>query len=481
RPTRRRRVGRRPAAVSPVGVSGEHSGLSERVHRELVARAADAARSVYGVRRVRALLPGGRDHAGRRRDVRRLLLLQVLRRLRGRLPGSRRRLDGRGGRVSRPLPQGRTVMTSNEAVAYAVVLARAQAIGCYPITPQTLIVERLAELTVGRDDVEFANLESEHSMFGYVIAAARAGVRAFTATSSQGLLYAHEQLHRASRERVSLVAVNVNRAVLAPWSLEPDLADSMSQRDTGWIQLYCSSGQEVLDTVLCAYRIAEEAMLPVLVCAEGFLLSHTSEVVDVPSQEDVDSFLPPSTPPPEWLIDPTEPRTYAAVAQPDEYYGFQHNVAAALEDARHSIGEVADAFAAQFGRTKVAGLDVHGAPDGSRAIVAIGTVAETALELLEHDSELRVVRVHAYRPFPADELGAALAGVETVAVVDRAPAFGALGPLGSDVLSLDLGDARVRDFVCGLGGARVTPSTLSWMLAHATAPGASPAWVPVGV
>src|SRR5581483_6719156 len=353
RRTRRRRVGRRPAAVSPDGVSGEHSGLSERVHRALVARAADAARSVYGVRRVRALLPGGRDHAGRRRDVRRLLLLQGLRCLRGRLPGTRRRLDGSGARVSRPLPQGQAVMTSNEAVAYAVVLARAQAIGCYPITPQTLIVERLAELTVGRDDVEFANLESEHSMFGYVIAAARAGVRAFTATSSQGLLYAHEQLHRASRERVPLVAVNVNRAVLAPWSLEPDLADSMSQRDTGWIQLYCSSGQEVLDTVLCAYRIAEEAMLPVLVCAEGFLLSHTSEVVDVPSQEEVDRFLPPTSPPPDWLIDPMEPRTYAAVAQPDEYYAFQRNVAAALDEARHSIGEVAGVFAAQFGRAKV--------------------------------------------------------------------------------------------------------------------------------
>ena len=137
------------------------------------------------------------------------------------------------------VPRGRTLLTSDEAAAYAVMLARAQAIGCYPITPQTIIVERLAELTAGRDDVEFANLESEHAMFAYVIAASRAGVRTFTATSSQGLLYAHEQLHRASRERVPLVAVNINRAVFAPWSLQPDLSDSMSQRDTGWVQLYC--------------------------------------------------------------------------------------------------------------------------------------------------------------------------------------------------------------------------------------------------
>ena len=137
-------------------------------------------------------------------------------------------------------------MTADEAVAQAVALARVQAIASYPITPQTIIVERLADLVAGRDDVEYANLESEHSMFGWAIAASHAGVRTFTATSSQGLLYAHEQLHRASRERVPLVAVNVNRSIFAPWSLEPDLSDSMSQRDTGWIQLYCSSVQEVL-------------------------------------------------------------------------------------------------------------------------------------------------------------------------------------------------------------------------------------------
>ena len=159
--------------------------------------------------------------------------------------------------MSVALPHGRMVLTSDEAAAYAVMLARARAIGCYPITPQTVIVERLADLVAERGDVEFANVESEHAMFGYVIGASRAGVRTFTATSSQGLLYAHEQLHRASRERVPLVAVNINRAVFAPWSIQPDLSDSMSQRDTGWIQLYCASAQEVVDSILCAYRIAE--------------------------------------------------------------------------------------------------------------------------------------------------------------------------------------------------------------------------------
>lgn len=369
------------------------------------------------------------------------------------------------------LAQGRVVLTGNEAAAHGAILARAQAIGCYPITPQTVIMERLAELTAGRDDVEFANLESEHSMFGYVIGAARAGVRTFTATSSQGLLYAHEQLHRASRERVPLVVVNVNRSVFAPWSIEPDLSDSMSQRDTGWIQLYCASAQELLDTVLCAYRIAETAMLPVMVCAEGFILSHTSEVVDVPDQATVDAFLPPFEPPEEWLLDPARPRSFSALPESGDYAAFQHRVAEALDEARGLIESVAAEFGASFGRHKTGCLEVAGNPDADAALVTIGTIGESALELLADDEDLLLVRVHAYRPFPAAELEAALARASYVTVVDRAPGFGSLGPLGSDVRSLDLRHAKaVTNVVCGLGGTDVTPRTLRWAL-HRTRSG----------
>ncbi|HXR12448.1 MAG TPA: hypothetical protein VN770_09145 [Gaiellaceae bacterium] len=359
------------------------------------------------------------------------------------------------------LPRGRTVMTANEAAAYAVMLARVQAVACYPITPQTLIVERLADLVAGRDDVEYANLESEHSMFGYVIAAARAGVRTFTATSSQGLLYAHEQLHRASRERVPLVAVDVNRAVFAPWSIEPDLTDSMSQRDTGWIQLYCASAQEVLDSVLCAYRIAETALLPVLVCEEGFLLSHTSEIVDVPDQETVDAFIPPFDPPAGWMLDPDEPHAFSALPDSNDYFAFQRNVAAAMDGARGLIAEAASEFTSHFGREKVAALEVTGDPGAERALVAVGTIADTARELLDDGEDLLVVRVHAYRPFPGAELSAALGRASHVTVVDRAAAFGSYGPLGADVRSLGIAATNV---VCGLGGAEVTPDTLRWAL-----------------
>jgi pyruvate/2-oxoacid:ferredoxin oxidoreductase alpha subunit len=367
------------------------------------------------------------------------------------------------------------------------MLARARAIGVYPITPQTIIVERLADLVAGRDDIEFANLESEHSMFGYVIAAARAGVRTFTATSSQGLLYAHEQLHRASRERVPLVAVNVNRAVFAPWSIEPDLSDSMSQRDTGWIQLYCSSAQEVLDSVLCAYRIAETVLLPVMVCAEGFLLSHTSEVLDVPDQEAVDAFLPELRPRDDWVLDPDRPRTFSALPEPNDYYAFQRNVAEAMDEARGVIEAVSSEFASYFKREKVGALEIAGEPDADTALVAIGTIGDSAKELLETDDDLLVVRVHTYRPFPAEELSAALARASFVSIIDRAAAFGSLGPLGSDVRSLGLEHVKAAtNFICGLGGAEVTPATLRWALSQTRAgrvPAASrePVYVPEGV
>ena len=385
------------------------------------------------------------------------------------------------------LPQGRVVLTANEAAAYGVMLARARAIACYPITPQTLIVERLADLVAGRDDIEYANLESEHAMFAYVIAAARVGVRTFTATSSQGLLYAHEQLHRASRERVPLVVVDVNRAVFAPWSIEPDLTDSMSQRDTGWIQLYCSSAQEVLDSILCAYRIAETAMLPVLVCQEGFVLSHTSEILEIPDQETVDAFLPEFSPPADWILDPTRPRTFSALPEPNDYYAFQRNVADAMDDARGIVATVASEFTSHFGREKIAALELTGNPDADTALVAIGAIADSAQELVDGDDDLLVVRVHTYRPFPAAELAAALARASYVTIVDRAAAFGSLGPLGADVRSLDLAHAAAAvNFICGLGGAEVTPTTLRWALqqtrsSSAQQAGVGPVYVPVGV
>jgi pyruvate/2-oxoacid:ferredoxin oxidoreductase alpha subunit len=324
-------------------------------------------------------------------------------------------------------------------------------------------------------------------MLGYVIAAARAGVRTFTATSSQGLLYAHEQLHRASRERVPLVMVNVNRSIFAPWSLEPDLSDSMSQRDTGWVQLYCSSAQEVLDSVLCAYRIAEAVMLPVMVCAEGFLLSHTSEVVDVPDQATVDAFLPGFDPPAGWVLDPTVPRVFSGLPEPRRYAELQRHVVEAMDEARPLIESVAGEFTARFGRPKVGALELSGNPGAEAALVAIGTIGDTALELIEEGDDVLVARVHAHRPFPARELAFALRQARHVCVVDRACAFGSFGPLGADVRSLRLDRAEtVTNAIAGIGGTEVTPRTLRWALNEARVSGAEridlePVFVPAEV
>jgi pyruvate/2-oxoacid:ferredoxin oxidoreductase alpha subunit len=239
----------------------------------------------------------------------------------------------------------------------------------------------------------------------------------------------------------------------------------MSQRDTGWIQLYCSSAQEVLDSVICAYRIAETAMLPVLVCSEGFLLSHTSEVLEIPEQEAVDAFLPEFTPPGEWLLEPGVAHAFSQLPQPDDYYAFQRHVAEAMDEARGLIEKVADEFTEHFGREKVGALEVVGNPCAERALVTIGSIGDSAHELVDAGEDVLLVRVHAFRPFPAAELRSRLANASYVSVVDRAAAFGSLGPLGAEVASLDLpGAIAVTNVVCGLGGAEVTPDTLRWAL-----------------
>jgi pyruvate/2-oxoacid:ferredoxin oxidoreductase alpha subunit len=221
-------------------------------------------------------------------------------------------------------------------------------------------------------------------------------------------------------------------------------------------------------------------MLPVLVNAEGFLLSHTAEVVDVPEQDAVDGFIPPFDPPADWLIDPGEPRAFSELPEPRDYAAFQRNVSDAHDEAREAIEQVAWEFTHHFDREKVGALDVAGNPQASKALVTLGTIGESALELLDEDDDLLLVRVHAFRPFPAAQLESLLGNAARIAVIDRAPAFGALGPLGADVRSLDLGAAEIADVVAGVGGTDVTPVTLRWALEHARA-GAAPVHVPEGV
>ena len=187
------------------------------------------------------------------------------------------------------------VISANQAVSHAVLAAKAQVIAAYPITPQSSIVEMLAGFcSTGQLQAKFINVESEHSAMAACISASVTGARTFTATSSQGLALMHELLHYASGLRLPIVMANVNRALGSPFNLKADLSDSLSQRDTGWLQFYCESGQEVFDTILQSYRISEQILLPVMVNLEGFILSHTYEIVDIPEQDQVDRFLPPA-------------------------------------------------------------------------------------------------------------------------------------------------------------------------------------------
>ena len=239
------------------------------------------------------------------------------------------------------------VISANQAVSQAVRAARAQVIAAYPITPQSTIVEMLATFCAqGELPAKFINVESEHSAMAACIAAASVGARTFTATSSQGLALMHEMLHYASGLRFPIVMANVNRAMGSPFNLKADLSDSLSQRDTGWLQFYCESGQEVFDTIIQSFKISEQVLLPVMVNLEGFILSHTYEIVDVPEQDQIDAFLPRPAERP--LLDVEGPMMMGATT--DLYINFRYKMHQAMEEAKTVCRKVDEEYRAAFGR-----------------------------------------------------------------------------------------------------------------------------------
>src|SRR5512143_335345 len=241
------------------------------------------------------------------------------------------------------------LLTGNSAISLGVMLCRAEVISAYPSTPQTTIVEELSEIcSDGRLKAKFIRVESEHSALACVAAASAAGVRVFTATSSHGLAYMHEMLHWTSGTRLPVVMVNANRSIGSPWNIWCDHSDSLSQRDTGWVQFYCQSAQEALDTVIQAFKIAEEVLLPVMVLEDGFFLSHTSDVVDVPEQQAVDAFLPPFKA--RFKLSPEEPHTFNIMADPSMFINFKHEAQQAMNQAKKVIARVDREFKARFGR-----------------------------------------------------------------------------------------------------------------------------------
>ncbi len=364
----------------------------------------------------------------------------------------------------------RALITGNEAVSMAVRLARVEVIAAYPITPQTSISEKLSlYCSEGTLDADFIKVESEHSAMATMIGASSTGVRTFTATSSQGLALMHELLHWASGARLPIVMANVNRALGAPWSIWGDQTDSLAQRDTGWLQFYCESCQEVLDTTLMAFAVAEKVNTPVMVMLDGFILSHTAEPVDIPEPEEVDSFLG-GRPNPPALVDPEDPHTLHAVTSPEYFMEFKHKQFQAAAGAEKVSVEVAEEFGKKFGR-KYPMTDAFMCEDAETILVASGTAAGTARyvvrKLREQGKKVGLMRVRMFRPYPFEEIRSIVGGAGKIAVLERAISPGSEGVMAQELRSAIHGSGggpEVYDFVAGLGGRDIVPENIEQMV-----------------
>jgi pyruvate/2-oxoacid:ferredoxin oxidoreductase alpha subunit len=366
------------------------------------------------------------------------------------------------------------VIEGTHAISYAVRLARARVIAAYPITPSSGAVELLSEMCAdGRMDARFVAVESEHSAMATCAGAAQTGARTFTATSSHGLLYMHEMLHWCAGARLPIVLANVNRAVGSPWNIFVDQSDSLSQRDTGWIQFYCESNQEVLDTIIQAYRVAEQVLMPAMVCLDAFFLSHTSEPVILPDQATVDAYLPPFEPP--FRLDPAEPHAFGGLPANDGYMELRARMERAMRQAIDAIARADAEFGRTFGR-RYGLVDTYRTEDARTIFVTSGTAAGTARAVIDdyRDAGIPVglARIRVFRPLPADELRRVLGPADRVVVFDRNISFGHGGIMSSEIRAALYGrrpEPMVFSYVGGLGGRDVTPETIRAALDHALA------------
>ena len=356
-------------------------------------------------------------------------------------------------------------MTGNHAVARAVRLCRTPLIAAYPITPQTPIYEKLSEWEAsGELKGIMMRTESEHSAMASCIAASLTGVRTFTATSSQGIALMHEMLHFAAGCRVPVVMANVNRLLAAPWGFWADQLDSLSQRDTGWIQFHCENGQEALDSVIQAYKIAEQVFLPTMICLEAFFVSHFMEPVDIPDQEQVDRFLPPLDLPHRFDID--KPGYLVPVVPPELYRKYKHMAQTSMNSVKEIAIRVDHEFREEFGRgygiIEPVMLD-----DAETVIVTAGSITSTARmaikALQEKGYRVGLLKLRLFRPFPVEAIQQALIGKKKIGVIDRNISLG-----GGGIFCQELRAALVHSpdhplifsYIAGIGGTDVNPEVI---------------------
>jgi len=369
-----------------------------------------------------------------------------------------------GGRIGQ--------IEGSRAVADAVALCRPEVICAYPISPQTHIVEALAAKVKSGElaPCEFINVESEFAAMSVAIGASAVGARAYTATASQGLLYMTEALYNASGLGLPIVMTVANRAIGAPINIWNDHSDTMSQRDCGWIQLYAETNQEALDLQIQAYRIAEEVSLPVMVCMDGFVLTHAHERLEIPGQEQVDRFLPPYEP--RQVLDPDDPVSIGAMVGPEAFTEVRYLAHARQQQALELIPEVAAAFAGQFGRDSGGLVRNYRTTDADTIVVALGsvlgTIKDVVDELRESGQRIGVLGITSFRPFPLAEVRHALSGARRVVVLERALAVG-IGGIVSANVRMALSGVQLHGYtvVAGLGGRAITKTSLRELLARA--------------
>jgi pyruvate ferredoxin oxidoreductase alpha subunit len=364
------------------------------------------------------------------------------------------------------------IITGNQAAALAARLCDVQVIAAYPITPQSQLAEMLSlYVESGQLRAEYVRVEGEHSAMTVCIGASTVGARVFTATSSNGLLYMHEQLHWAAGSRLPIVMCCVNRGVGAPWSIFNDQQDSLSQRDTGWIQIYCRDNQEILDTIIQAYRIAETVYAPVMVCYDGFVLSHTMMPVISPPAAAVRKFLPPYKP--HTILDSNNPMTINSVLLPnrrpdsegvvcDGYMEMRYKLQNALDRSPETIREVNRQYAEAFGRDHGGMLWTHRTEDAEVILTSMGSLAAEATvaadALREEGIKAGVVGIRVFRPFPKKDVIEAYRNAKAIILFEKSISYGYEGGLCSDLKAAFYGsgiDAVIHDYVAGLGGRDV--------------------------
>ncbi|MGA2469219.1 MAG: transketolase C-terminal domain-containing protein [Solirubrobacteraceae bacterium] len=368
----------------------------------------------------------------------------------------------------------REQMEGSVAVARAVGRCRPEVVCAYPITPQTHIVEALSRMArkdeLGRCEV--INVESEFAAMSVAIGASAAGARSYTATASQGLLYMAEALFNASGLGLPIVMTCANRAVGSPINIWNDHSDAMGMRDCGWIQLYVVDNQEAVDVHIQAFRIAEELSTPVMVCMDGFVLTHAMEPIEIPAQEQVDALLPPFKP--RQVLDPDDPISIGAMVGPEAFTEVRYLAHAKQVEALDLVPKVAEEFQERFGRTSGGLLERYRSDDAETVVLAlgsvVGTISEVIDELRAQGTSIGVVALKLFRPFPLHELREALAHARRVVVLERAFAVGMGGIVSSDVRAALAGlPVETHTVIAGLGGRAITRRSLRTLFAQALA------------